>query len=86
MKDEGNLVLGTKKFQEKTKRMESNVTSKNLFKIILSTKKNLDLKRKLVLNRKCPNCKKTKNFYFLLKIFLNIGNVKNVALFMYHLF
>ena len=41
MKDEGNLVLGTKKFQEKLKM--DNVTSK-IYSNNFVDKKNLDLK------------------------------------------
>ena len=45
MKDEGNLVLGTKKFQEKTKRWKVTVLQKKFIQDNFVDKKKLDLKK-----------------------------------------
>tara|TARA_B100001989_G_scaffold194919_1_gene143634 strand:+ start:1204 stop:2202 length:999 start_codon:yes stop_codon:yes gene_type:complete len=80
MKDEGNLVLGTKKFQEKTKRWKVTVLQKKFIQDNFVDKKKLDLKKKLVLNRKCPNCKKDEKFLLFTKDFFKYWKCEKCGL------
>lgn len=59
--DEGNLVLGTKKFQEKTKRWKITLLQKKFIIENFVDKKRLDLKKNITFKRDCPNCGKNEN-------------------------
>ncbi len=68
-KDEGSLVLGTKKFQEKTKRWKVTLLQKNFIYENLVDKKKLDLKKNIIIERSCPDCNKKENFILFTKDF-----------------
>ncbi len=78
--DEGNLILGTKKFQEKTKRWKVTLLQKKFIHDNFVDKKKLDLKKKITLNRNCPNCKKSKNFLLFSKDFFKYKKCEKCSL------
>ncbi len=68
--DEGNLSFRHKKIsKKKTKRWKVTLLQKKFIHDNFVDKKKLDLKKKITLNRNCPNCKKNKNFLLFTKDF-----------------
>ena len=79
-KDEGSLALGTKKFQEKTKRWKVTLLQKRFIYENLVDKKKLSLKKEIIIERSCPNCKKKKNNTLFIKDFFNYRKCSNCSL------
>ena len=67
--DEGSLVLGSKKFQKKTKRWKVTLLQKKFIYDNFVDKKKLELKKNIVTSRKCPSCNQNNSFLFIEKDF-----------------
>ena len=78
--DEGSLVLGSKKFQKKTKRWKVTQLQKQFIYDNFVNKKKLELKSNLIEKRNCPICNKNNSFILFEKDFFKYKKCINCAL------